>query len=170
MARFTGQQLLPLATPSIIPLTLLAAFRSFSSVLFPPTPADELETLTSGGISPAHGHGPAVSAELRRLLNETSDTLESADCILVRTLCLDRMFAVLVGGMEAPFLSRMGGASEQQGSRFEDVTERTTRLASLLPSVARQSRSVLEDAPNEYLLVRRELISLLGSERAPSTS
>lgn len=39
------------------------------------------------------------------------------------------------------------------GSRFEDVTERVTRLASLLPTVARQSHLILNGMPNEYVEV-----------------
>ena len=54
--------------------------------------------------------------------------------------------------MEGPFRPREMWAAEE-GSRFEDVTERTAKLASLLPTVARQSHLVLNGMPNEYVEV-----------------
>lgn len=94
------------------------------------------------------------------MLNETSDCLDATDCIFVRKLCLDRLFSQLVGSLESPFRPSMR-ESDGQGSRFEDVTERTTRLASLLPTVARQSQLILNDVPNEYLMVSPALFSTL---------
>lgn len=97
-----------------------------------------------------------MTAELRRLLNETSDCLDAPDCTLVRKLCLDRLFTHLVLSLEAPFRPTQTDFGAQ-GSRFEDVTERTARLASLLPSVARQSHVILNSMPNEYVQVSSEL-------------
>lgn len=94
-----------------------------------------------------------VTAELRRLLNETSDCLDAPDCTLVRKLCLDRLFTHLVLSLETPFRPALDAGPSAQGSRFEDVTERTTRLASLLPTVARQSHVILNSMPNEYVQV-----------------
>lgn len=133
-----------------LPELTLHLICSFIPALFPPTPEDELETLTSGGIPLSSG--PPVDAELRRFLNETSDCLDATDCALVRKLCLDRLFSQLVGSLEGPFRPSTR-EFDGQGSRFEDVTERTARLASLLPTVARQSQLILNDVPNEYLMV-----------------
>lgn len=70
----------------------------------------------------------------------------------MRKLLLDRLFAQLVEGLEGAF--RAPAAQEgEKGSRFEDVGERTARLAGLLPTVARQSRRVLDEVPNEYFVV-----------------
>ncbi|KAK4046006.1 peroxin [Microbotryomycetes sp. JL201] len=120
----------------------------FTSALFPSTSDDEIETLREGGL-PEDGLRDPVPAELRRLLNETVDCLEAADCVLVRKLCLDRLFSQLVLGMEQPFRPR--AAEDGRGSRFEDVTERQARLASVLPAVARQSHLVLNGMPNEFI-------------------
>lgn len=93
-----------------------------------------------------------MSPSLRRLLNETSDTLDAADCTLVRKLLLDRLFVQLVEGLEGAF--KVPPAAEgEMGSRFEDISERQARLAGLLPTVARQSKRVMDDVPNEYLVV-----------------
>ncbi|KAM0788638.1 hypothetical protein ACM66B_006108 [Microbotryomycetes sp. NB124-2] len=120
----------------------------FSSALFPTSYDNEVETLREGGLPEECLRDP-VPAELRRLLNETVDCLEAADCVLVRKLCLDRLFSQLVLGVEPPFRPR--ASDDGRGSRFEDVTERTARLASLLPAVARQSHLVLNGMPNEFV-------------------
>ncbi|SCZ92373.1 BZ3500_MvSof-1268-A1-R1_Chr5-2g07815 [Microbotryum saponariae] len=118
----------------------------FSAVLFPSSLEDEVKTLTAGGI-------PTISAtinpELRRLLSETHDCLDSSDGQLVRQRLLDAMFTRLVLGLEAPFQSPV--ASMGQGSRFEDVTERSTILAKLLPVLAQHSHNVLSGMSNEYV-------------------
>ncbi|SGY69340.1 BQ5605_C004g03000 [Microbotryum silenes-dioicae] len=118
----------------------------FSAVLFPSSLEDEVKTLTAGGI-------PTISAtinpELRRLLSETQDCLDSSDGQLVRQRLLDAMFTRLVLGLEAPFQSPV--ASMGQGSRFEDVTERSTILAKLLPVLAQHSHNVLSGMSNEYV-------------------
>lgn len=133
------------------PCMTLADLRmlSFTAALFPSCADDEYETLSQGGI-PESDLAYPVPAELRRLLNETVDCLEAPDCVLVRKLCLDRLFSQLVLGLEGPFRPR---ENVHRGSRFEDVTERTTRLASLLPAVARQSHLVLNGMPNEFVEV-----------------
>lgn len=143
----------PFAPPHWLTLSLF----SFSSAIFPSTSADELETLRNGGIpldsQPANLN--PVTPALRRLLNETSDCLDSADCLLVRKLSLDRLFSHLCSALEGPFRpTRVEHAYDGgQGSRFEDVTERTARLASLLPTVARQTHLILNSLPNEYMEV-----------------
>ncbi|KAK4046523.1 peroxin [Microbotryomycetes sp. JL221] len=122
------------------------SIHEFTSVLFPTSPQDEYETLLSGGIS-EHDLRDPVPAELRRLLNETNDCLEAADCVLVRKLCLDRLFAQLVMGMEQPFSKSLTSSDHNagvRGSRFEDVTERTARLASLLPAALEDVRELNE--------------------------
>lgn len=59
----------------------------------------------------------------------------------------------------------MSESMSEAGSRFEDVTERTTRLASLLPSIARQSHLILNGLPNEYVEVRSLFSSSVASEK-----
>ncbi|GAA5976731.1 hypothetical protein JCM10908_005609 [Rhodotorula pacifica] len=132
----------------------------FSSALHPPTFELEVQTLIAGGsyvpspepsptASTSHDFPPStpprsarnrdpISPALRALLHETCDALDSPDAALVRALSLDALFALLLQRLEPAFT---GGAStprsEERGARFEDVSEKTTRLASLLPLVTK---------------------------------
>ncbi|GAA5846121.1 hypothetical protein JCM11251_001640 [Rhodosporidiobolus azoricus] len=144
----------------------------FSSVLHPPSPQLELQTLISGGsytpppataspssppsrspslsYPPTSSAAPAPSAStadpispaLRALLSETSDALDSPDAALVRALMLDKLFSLVIEKLEpafraAPTPAREGEGEGDRGARFEDVTERTAKLAGLLPVLTR---------------------------------
>ena len=88
------------------------------------------------------------------MLNETSDFLSCNDATLVRGLLLDKVFSQLLAALEGTFLGRAAEQAEsEQGSRFEMVVDKTVRLASLFPKVARQSHLVLNGSPNEYVEV-----------------
>ncbi|GAA6017915.1 hypothetical protein JCM11491_001214 [Sporobolomyces phaffii] len=131
----------------------------FSAALHPPTAADERHTLVTGGgfADPASG-APSSSAStalvpppLRSLLNETSDFLLSPDGSLVLTLLLDRLLSLSISKLEPAFTtplpntsSPLAAADGARGARFEDVTEKQTRLASLLPVLTRLSAAGLE--------------------------
>lgn len=131
-------------------------FGSFSASLFPSTPSAEFQTLSSGGLPPS-SYSAGLPAQLRELLNETQEFLDCSDGALVRKLCLDTLFGKLAGECEGAFSGGVG-LEEGEGSRFEDVTERTVRLAGLLPSVARQSHLVLNGLPNTYVEVRLPIL------------
>ncbi|CEQ42195.1 SPOSA6832_03985 [Sporobolomyces salmonicolor] len=110
----------------------------FSPALHPPTPSDELHTLTTGGGFPCSAaQAPLITPALRSLLSETSDTLSSPDALLVFRLVLDRLLSLSVEKLEVAFRSSSGEG--ERGARFEDVTEKQTRLASLLPVLVRLS-------------------------------
>ncbi|GAA5902772.1 hypothetical protein JCM8208_007060 [Rhodotorula glutinis] len=132
----------------------------FSSANHPPTSALEIQTLVSGGSyvpsppssssstssfppSSRRSRPDPITPSLRSLLNETNDALDSPDGALVRALSLDRLFALVVERLEPAFSAQgagAGGASaDDRGARFEDVTEKQARLASLLPLVTRLS-------------------------------
>ncbi|GJN87106.1 hypothetical protein Rhopal_000051-T1 [Rhodotorula paludigena] len=134
---------------------------SFSSAIHPPTLAQEIQTLVSGGsytpsppassssqhafppsFSPSRpGAADPISPSLRSLLNETNDALDSPDAALVRALCLDKLFSLVVEKLEPAFRSSTSPPqqAEDRGARFEDVTEKQARLASLLPLLTRLS-------------------------------
>lgn len=133
---------------------------SFSAALHPPTFELEVQTLVAGGsyvpspagspaastshdfppsspsASPPRGR-PPISPALRTLLHETSDALDSPDAALVRALSLDVLFSLLLQRLEPAFTTGGSGGGDERGSRFEDVSEKTTRLASLLPLVTK---------------------------------
>lgn len=128
---------------------------------FPPSPSSSASQARSAAQDPI---GPA----LRALLHETSDALDSPDAALVRALSLDSMFSLLLQRLEPAFVGAAGGAGagsaagEGRGARFEDVSEKTTRLASLLPFVTKLAgttggeRGVLSHGVNgnEFVEVR----------------
>lgn len=87
---------------------------------------------------------------MRFLLDETADIFESDDCSLVQKCLLDSLFNQLSSALEKPFRSMNNSRTLQQGSRFEDITEMTANLASLLPALTRQSHLILNGLPNEY--------------------
>ncbi|GAA5834761.1 hypothetical protein JCM9279_007101 [Rhodotorula babjevae] len=131
----------------------------FSSANHPPTSALEIQTLVSGGSyvpsppsssSSSSSFPPSsrrtrpdpITPSLRSLLNETNDALDSPDGALVRALSLDRLFALVVERLEPAFSApsaAAGAQADERGARFEDVTEKQARLASLLPLVTRLS-------------------------------
>ena len=169
-------------------------FDSFSAALHPPTFDLEVQTLIAGGsyvpspaasppvassshefppslpCTPPHRHrrDPIPSA-LRTLLHETSDALDSPDAALVRALSLDALFALLLQRLEPAFTgnaSTLSGA-EDRGARFEDVSEKTARLASLLPFVTKLAgttgveRGVLSSGVNGNEFVEVGCLSFL---------
>ncbi|GAA5984959.1 hypothetical protein JCM5350_000078 [Sporobolomyces pararoseus] len=124
----------------------------FSAALHPPTPSDEVHTLVTGGgfASPSPSESSTsdslISQPLRSLLNETSDFLLSPDGSLILTLTLDRLFSLSISKLEPAFSTPISGpiGDEARGARFEDVTEKQTKLASLLPVLTRLSAAGLE--------------------------
>ncbi|KPV76639.1 uncharacterized protein RHOBADRAFT_52619 [Rhodotorula graminis WP1] len=133
----------------------------FSSANHPPTWALEIQTLVSGGSytpsppststsssssssfppSARRSRPDPITPSLRSLLNETNDALDSPDGALVRALSLDRLFALVVERLEPAFSApgAAGASADERGARFEDVTEKQARLATLLPLVTRLS-------------------------------
>lgn len=131
------------------------AVHSFSSALFPSTLEDEQESLVESGL-PHSIASSGISPQLRDLLNETQDFLDSPDFSIVLRSCLDKSFETLSSSLSHLFVNM----PEVAAARFEEVTEKKVRLAAILPALARASHSILEDTPNEYadnLASNREL-------------
>ncbi|GAA5950079.1 hypothetical protein JCM3765_004187 [Sporobolomyces pararoseus] len=127
----------------------------FSAALHPPTPSEEIHTLVTGGgfSSPSPSESSSsdslIPRPLRSLLNETSDFLLSPDGSLVLTLTLDRLFSLSISKLEPAFSTPISASTSclgdgARGARFEDVTEKQTKLASLLPVLTRLSAAGLE--------------------------
>lgn len=151
---------------------------SFANALFPDSPDSEVLVLAEGGMPEEDRY---IDPQLRQLLDETEDFIDSEDFLTVRKTCLDRLFAVLERELEGSFKEPEGAqgqavngdaegkekskGKEREGflhpiqQRFreleegEDVDSRVARLASLLPIVARQSHLILNGIPNEYVEV-----------------
>ena len=108
----------------------------------PPTTADSL-------------HMP-----LRRLLDETSDLIDSPPFTHVLTKLLDAGFSVLVDEKLRPQAFKLAPESSLRGSRIQEVsgdeTETKTKVANVLAVLTRQAHSIglganAEEKVNEYL-------------------
>lgn len=160
-------------------------FPSFLSALFPTTPTSEHEVLIQSGVLPPSStlsSSPLTKdSQLRALLDETSDIIESPDFLSVLSLSLDRVFSVFDATMrpsfgvqpipQAPsnrtndehvepsppprFMELMDGVDDERFGK-------KVRLAALFPAVARQSQLALHGNPNEYVEVSL-LTKVLGN-------
>ncbi len=111
--------------------------------------------LISAGAVPPHTPIAALEADvqLRHLLDETKDFIDSRDFRSVLRLCLDRAFGVFGGAMQQAF-----GIDTSEDARFQELSAdgelgRRMRLATLFPAVAKQSQLAIHGAPNEYVEV-----------------
>lgn len=106
---------------------------TFLSAMLPPTFADEVTVLAQDSLVP-----DAVSPDLRRLLDETSDILESPAAMAVFHILLDRSVEEFVGVLEA----------ETKISRDGMV-----RLANYLPVATKEAEKIAHGVPNRYFQV-----------------
>ncbi|PWN50283.1 hypothetical protein IE53DRAFT_387433 [Violaceomyces palustris] len=143
-------------------------FRSrsnFLALLFPASLEEEQETLVqAGALTSAQAKAVTISdAQLRALLDETKDTIESEDFSDVLRLCLDKVFDVFSNTMTSTFgigpivdHGNPAGDAHALVPRFQELTSeghegRKVRLASLFPAVARQSQLAINGVPNPYI-------------------
>lgn len=104
-----------------------------------------------------------VSPSLRRLLDETSDLIDSPRANTVMTLMLNAAFTFLLESKltdnafkpKATALPPTQPSEEARGSGEDnDVGDAaTTKFASVLAALSRQAHSIGNDMPNEYLQV-----------------
>ncbi|KAI0540818.1 Peroxin-3 family protein [Xylaria digitata] len=134
--------------------------------LLPPTPLEDFVLKESGVLgdsATATAHQPATSSPastitpaLRRLLDETSDLVESPAFCHVLTLLLDAGFSVLLNkkllagafGANAPATSTISEPPEQAAT---DLATRTVLLPKILSVLTRQAHVIGNGMPNEYL-------------------
>jgi len=106
---------------------------TFLSSLLPPTVADELLVLAQDSLVP-----DTVSSDLRRLLDETSDVLESPAAMAVFHILLDRSVEEFVSVLEL----------ETKTSR-----DGVVRLANYLPVATKEAERIAHSVPNRYFQV-----------------
>lgn len=103
-----------------------------------------------------------MTPELRNLLDETADFIDSPDFTHVFQVLLDRVFDLYISTLEQqvfrdpPTLSSPTEDSstfQHPLAKFEELKEKTARLVDLLPASARESQSIMLDLPNRYLEV-----------------
>ncbi|KAI0866846.1 Peroxin-3 family protein [Xylaria cubensis] len=137
--------------------------------LLPPTPLEDFvlkesgvlgdsATATTNPSSSSSASSPAstITPALRRLLDETSDLVESPAFCHVLTLLLDAGFSVLLnkkllaGAFESN-LSVTGPISEPSEQAVTDPTTRAVLLPKILSVLTRQAHAIGNGMPNEYL-------------------
>jgi len=106
---------------------------TFLSAMLPPTLADELTVLAQDSYLP-----DTVSPDLRRLLDETSDILESPAAVAVFHTLLDRSVEEFVRVLEV----------ETKASR-----DGVVRLANYLPVATKEAEKIAHGVPNRYFEV-----------------
>ncbi|KAF2968499.1 hypothetical protein GQX73_g5122 [Xylaria multiplex] len=137
--------------------------------LLPPTPLEDFVLKESGvlgdsatatahqsGSSSASSPASTITPALRRLLDETSDLVESPAFCHVLTLLLDAGFSVLLNkkllasafGANAPAMSTTSEPPEQAAT---DPTTRAVLLPKILSVLTRQAHAIGNGMPNEYL-------------------
>jgi Peroxin-3 len=106
---------------------------TFLSALLPPTPQDELLVLAQDRLVPN-----TVSDDLRRLLDETRDIIESPAAMTVLHILLDRAIEEFVLVLQA----------ETKASR-----DGVVRLANYLPVATKEAEKIAHGVPNRYFQV-----------------
>jgi peroxin-3 len=106
---------------------------TFLSAMLPPTSADEILVLAQDSQVP-----DTVSLDLRHLLDETSDIVESPAAMAVFHILLDRLVEEFVGVLEA----------ETKASR-----DGVVRLANYLPVATKEAAKIADGVPNRYFQV-----------------
>ncbi|KAL1917917.1 uncharacterized protein VTP21DRAFT_3751 [Calcarisporiella thermophila] len=137
---------------------------NMQNILLPVTTDEELRTLREG----LGEIFPAIHAELRRLLDETHDFVESRDFATVLRLCLDQVFAHFFHTAFAKTyfpLELPTAPQEEKGPRIQEVgedEEASVPLLKLLPVVAKQAHLVIHGVPNEYVETLSNVKALQG--------
>ncbi|KAI1348621.1 Peroxin-3 family protein [Xylaria sp. FL0043] len=139
------------------------------SCLLPPTPLEDFVLKESGvlgdsaaatanqsGSSSTSSPTSTITPALRRLLDETSDLIESPAFCHVLTLLLDAGFSVLLNKKLLPgaFGSNVPGTSSTPEPTEQAATDPTTRavlLPKILSVLTRQAHVIGNGMPNEYL-------------------
>lgn len=112
---------------------------TFLSSLLPPTPEDELTVLAQDSLVP-----DSMWPDLRHLLDETSDILESPAALTVLRHLLDRSIEELMAILETEIKPGRDGV---------------VRLAHYLPVATKEAEKIAHGVPNRYFQVTLSILS-----------
>ena len=121
--------------------------------LLPPAEQEDYVLQSSGMLDSSRGETASATPFLRRLLDETSDLIESPAFSHVLTLLLDSAFTLLIDGKVASAAYKIPPISASS-SRVQELVapgEAKTKLANTLAVFCRQAHSIGSGATNEYL-------------------
>ncbi|KAF2841483.1 putative peroxisomal membrane protein [Patellaria atrata CBS 101060] len=119
--------------------------------LLPPQDREEYVLREAGMLSPS-APSTVTSPSLRRLLDETSDLIDSPSFSYVQTLLLDAAFSLLIDTKMASLAFKIPPISASTARVQEIVGSDTkTKVANTLAIFTRQAHSIGSSGPNEYL-------------------
>jgi peroxin-3 len=117
-----------------------------------PTPADEDYVLQASGMTGPLDDPSTTSSSLRRLMDETSDLIDSPPFSHVITLILDAGFSLLVDTKIATLAYKLPPTSAALDRVHEIIgTDAKAKLANTLAVFSRQAHSIGSASTNEYL-------------------
>lgn len=121
----------------------------FRDILLPESEANEAAMLRSAGAVPQNmSDEETITPQLRGVLDETKDYIDSPDFAMVfRTAC-NRVFELLLQNLGTSFGAAGGTDDLLHGARRAD---RSLLLAKLLPLVAQQAQVALHSSPNNFV-------------------
>jgi len=138
---------------SVIPDPTLIFTRTckWLAYLLPP-PDQEEYVLGESGMAPSDATSPATTASLRRLIDETSDLVDSPSFTHVLTRLLDAAFSHLIDIKISQLSYKIPPISESTARVQEIVgSDVKAKVASSLAVFCRQAHSIGSGANNEYL-------------------
>lgn len=130
---------------------------SWLRYLLPPRDQEDFVLKESGmsADSPAAGTAPTLASPLRRLVDETSDLIESPPFSHVLTRLLDAGFSTLVDqkiAQQAFKIQQTPDIPEFDSPRITEIFDpKPVKLPIVLAILTRQAHSIGNGVPNEYL-------------------
>ncbi|RKP08592.1 Peroxin-3, partial [Thamnocephalis sphaerospora] len=126
------------------------------TMLIPDTDDEVLRVLNESGVTE---NATTITPELRNLLDETRDFLDSPDFVAVLRACLNESFSLLLHRLRDPmFPEPFADLAASSESGIREITEieaetvdKRFPLVKLLPEISRKAHLVLNGYPNEYL-------------------
>ncbi|KAH7051218.1 Peroxin-3 [Macrophomina phaseolina] len=123
------------------------------SYLLPPADKESYVLSESGMATEENATNPESNTPLRRLLDETSDIIESPSFTHVLTLLLDTTFSVLIDNKIATLSYKLPPVSADAARVVEltDPNSAKTKVANTLAVFCRQAHAIGSGTNNEYL-------------------
>ncbi|KAK7707316.1 peroxin [Botryosphaeria dothidea] len=123
------------------------------SYLLPPADKESYVLSESGMATEDDSASPESNSPLRRLLDETSDIIESPSFTHVLTLLLDTTFSVLIDNKIATLSYKLPPVSADAARVVEltDPNSAKTKVANTLAVFCRQAHAIGSGTNNEYL-------------------
>ncbi|KAH6684177.1 Peroxin-3 [Halenospora varia] len=132
--------------------------------LLPPRDQEEIVLKESGMTTESSPLDSSNAAPLRRLLDETSDLIDSPPFSHVLTLLLDAGFSTLVDQKVAQQTFKMPALPEVpdlNGPRVTEIVDvKPVKLPIVLATLTRQAHSIGNGMPNEYLQAMEQVRDL----------